>query len=81
MIFSPDLFGSERPLPRTALRPADTPIPLSLFDHAAELAAIETGRAVSQEHAEVVAPPRLTDDDGSGTIEAGGSVTGLSERL
>lgn len=52
-----DLFGEERPLPRAALRPVDPPVALDLFDATAEALALASGRAKSQERAEIVAPP------------------------
>jgi hypothetical protein len=47
-----DLFGNERP----AKHGAPAPVVLDLFDAAAEGAALETGRAKSQEHANLMAP-------------------------
>lgn len=49
-----DLFGNVT-VPRNV--PTAAPIALSLFDHAAERAVITSGRPVSQERAELVAPP------------------------
>lgn len=51
-----DLFGEERALPSSALRAPEPVVALTLFDHAAERTAIETGRPVSQERTKIVAP-------------------------
>lgn len=51
-----DLFGNDRRLPIAALRPVDSPIRLNLFDAAAEARALCSGRPLSQERAEIVAP-------------------------
>jgi len=47
----PDLFGNEHPCSYT---PAN-PVQLDVFDHAAERAAIESGRPVSQERSMLIA--------------------------
>jgi hypothetical protein len=57
MIRATDLFGNEGILPASALRPEDEIHAPELFDHAAEAAAFVGERPVSQERAEVVAPP------------------------
>jgi hypothetical protein len=54
-----DLFGNESPAPRSSVT-VPAPIALELFDHAAERAAIASGRAVSQERAELIAPGTVT---------------------
>ncbi len=49
-----DLFGNERWEPGAA---TSEPTVLSLFDAAAEANALASGRALSQERAEIIAPP------------------------
>ena len=49
--FDVDLFGNERPARRGPSSPA---VRLNLFDAVAEASALASGRAVSQERAEVV---------------------------
>lgn len=49
-----DLFGNDHPEKVGALAPTHQ---TSLIDHAAEVAALASGRPVSQERAELVAPP------------------------
>ncbi len=48
-----DLFGNEGRAPRLSLRPAAPIIALDLFDHAAERAALTSGRPKSQERIEL----------------------------
>jgi hypothetical protein len=48
-----DLFGNDHPEPAASKSPA---IPLSLFAHAAERRAIDSGRPLSQELGELVNP-------------------------
>lgn len=50
--YTMDLFGNEHPVAGSQ----GAPVQLSAFDHAAERAAIDSGRAVSQERVELVAP-------------------------
>lgn len=57
---APDLFGNEGRLPSAALRPQPPPVALDLFATAAEARALQSGRPRSQEHAEIIAPPRPT---------------------
>lgn len=51
-----DLFGNERP----ASAPIGKPIGLDLFNAAAEKKAMTSGRPVSQEKAEILAPNPVT---------------------
>ena len=53
---APDLFGGEGRLPVASLRPQPAPVALDLFATAAESKALRSGRARSQEHAELLAP-------------------------
>jgi hypothetical protein len=55
--FDLDLFGNERPTTRGVAKAA--PVALDLLTYGSEVAALASGRAVSQERAEIVAP-----DDG-----------------
>lgn len=66
-----DLFGHESRLPRAALRPVEPPVRLSLFDHAAEVRALRSGRPLSQERAEIVAPAIAADSLGGASVGAG----------
>jgi hypothetical protein len=51
-----DLFGTERGAPARSLRPLEAPVALDLFSAAAETRALRSGRPLSQERAEIVAP-------------------------
>jgi hypothetical protein len=48
-----DLFGNDHPEPAGKAAPA---VQLGLVEHAAERAALRSGRPVSQERSEIVAP-------------------------
>ena len=52
-----DLFGNEGRAPLASVRPVPAPVALDLFTAAAEHIALRTGRAKSQERAELVAGP------------------------
>ncbi|MDB5094549.1 MAG: hypothetical protein JWO85_2650 [Candidatus Eremiobacteraeota bacterium] len=49
--FGPDLFGNVTRAPASALRPVPAPVALDLLDYAAHLAALASGRPLSQERA------------------------------
>jgi hypothetical protein len=54
--FDVDLFGDERPIARAQARP----VSLNLFDSAAEVHALASGRPRSQERTELLAPAGLS---------------------